>query len=498
MAYALNCLNNGYVSVPTITGGVGAGRICRFDLEVADISSTNPLFGNANTSASSNDTFRLMSATQVQVRAGGQTAAVITIAAGSIPLNTRIILEVFKTSAPAIEVRVNGSTIGSASVSSLVLNQSFSINYLFAGGATNRFRGKVYEADILGSQFLNSSEPNASTWGVGTLVDFPTNGTQWIEYASADVDPPTFTVAPAASAIGQTSATITATINETGSIFWVAVPQGDATPSVAQVIAGQNAAGGAPIDAGSAVATTSLSEVASGFTAATDYKFCVVAQDDEPTPNVQAAVTVVNFTTASAGDTTPPVFTVAPAVASVSQTTATVSATIDETGSIFWVVVPDAESTPSVAQVIAGQNAAGGTPTDAGSAVGTTTLSEGVTGMTASTAYKACFVARDDEGVPNVQATVTTVGFTTAAVPTGTITLTDLSSNAGVLWSSQSGITVDVYDPSSGALVVRKTGLTSTAGGDLDVSDAAIVAGTSYNVFITIGSAIGAVKVTAA
>lgn len=314
----------------------------------------------------------------------------------------------------------------------------------------------------------------------------------------SDVDPPTFTAAPAASAIGQTSATITATINETGSIFWVAVPQGDATPSVAQVIAGQNAAGGAPIDAGSAVATTSLSDVASGFTASTAYKFCVVAQDDEPTPNVQAAVTVVNFTTASAGDTTPPVFTVAPAVTSVSQTTATVSATIDETGSIFWVVVPDTESTPSVAQVIAGQNAAGGAPTDAGSAVGTTTLSEAVAGMTASTAYKACFVAQDDEGVPNVQATVTTVGFTTAAVPTGTITLTDLSSNAGVLWSSQSGITVDVYDPSSGALVVRKTGLTSTAGGDLDVSDAAIVAGTSYNVFITIGSAIGAVKVTAA
>lgn len=297
----------------------------------------------------------------------------------------------------------------------------------------------------------------------------------------SDVDPPTFTVAPAASAIGQTSATITATINETGSIFWVAVPQGDATPSVAQVIAGQNAAGSAPIDAGSAAATTSLSEVASGFTTATPYKFCVVAQDDEPTPNVQAAVTVVNFTTASAGDTTPPVFTVAPAVTSVSQTTATVSATIDETGSIFWVVVPNAEATPSVAQVIAGQNAAGGAPTDAGSAVGTTTLSEGVTGMTASTAYKACFVARDDEGVPNVQATVTTVGFTTAAVPTGTFTTGVLRRLVGGAPLVNTAMTYfRLYNPTNGALVLNRTDLSSDANGRVTCTDAALTAGVEY------------------
>lgn len=308
---------------------------------------------------------------------------------------------------------------------------------------------------------------------VRSVVPAPSGG--------SDVDPPTFTVAPAASAIGQTSATITATINETGSIFWVAVPQGDATPSVAQVIAGQNAAGSAPIDAGSAVGTTSLSEVASGFTAATAYKFCVVAQDDETTPNVQAAVTVVNFTTASAGDTTPPVFTVAPAVTSVSQTTSTVSATIDETGSIFWVVVPNAESTPSVAQVIAGQNAAGGTPTDAGSAVGTTTLSEGVTGMTASTAYKACFVARDDEAVPNVQATVTTVGFTTAAVPTGTFTTGVLRRRVGGGVVANTAMTYfRLYNPTTGALVLNRTDLSSDANGRVTCTDAALAAGVEY------------------
>lgn len=347
------------------------------------------------------------------------------------------------------------------------------------------------EFDLFDFMIWGASKTEAECAGladdVRALIPAPGGG---------DTDAPTFTVAPAVSTIGQTSATVTATINETGSIFWVAVPQGDATPSVAQVIAGQNAAGGAPVDWGSAVGTTTLSESAVGLTAGTPYKFCVVARDDEPTPNVQASVTVVNFTTAAAGDTTPPTFTVAPAVTSITQTGANIGAEINETGSIFYVVVPNAEGTPSVTQVIAGQNAAGGAPSDSGSDVGTTVLSDTIAGLTASTAYKACVVARDDEGTPNVQASVTVVGFTTLANPS--FTLTDLANNADDPWASTSSITVDVYNPSTGALVVRKAGLTSSAGADVVVSDAALVAATTYNVFITIGTAIGAVKATAA
>lgn len=481
MSYALVCTGAGHVTIPTKTTVAGALRICRFDIELTSYT-TAFLYSSAIDNVSNNNV-RINSATQVAVQTTVATTRTITLPANSIPLNTRLVIEVFRTAAPAFEVWVDGVLKGSATISATERDQLMAVNYI--GAATNgtaKIRAKIYEADLFGNTYLNTSAPNASTWGDGTLVGFPTDGTQWLEYASGgDTTPPTFDIAPAASAIGQTSATVTATINETGSIFWVAVPQGDATPSVAQVIAGQNAAGGAPIDAGSAVATTSLSEVASGFTAATAYKFCVVARDDEPTPNVQAAVTTVNFTTAAAGDTTPPVFTVAPAVTSVSQTTATVSAEIDETGSIFWVVVPNAESTPSVAQVIAGQNAAGGTPTDAGSAVGTTTLSEGVAGMTASTAHKACFVARDDEAVPNVQATVTTVGFTTAAVPTGTFTTGVLRRRVGGGVVANTAMTYfRLYNPTTGALVLNRTDLSSDANGQVTCTDAAITAGVEY------------------
>lgn len=86
----------------------------------------------------------------------------------------------------------------------------------------------------------------------------------------------------------------------------------------------------------------------------------------------------------------------------------------------------------------------------------------------------------------------------TATAPTvPSFTLTDLANNSNAPWANTSGITIDVYNVSTGALVVRKTGLTSTAGADLVVSDAALVVGTTYNVVISIGAAIGAAKVTA-
>jgi hypothetical protein len=118
-----------------------------------------------------------------------------------------------------------------------------------------------------------------------------------------------------------------------------------------------------------------------------------------------------------------------------------------------------------------------------------------LTGLTAATAYTIEVRAINAAGNGSWSSSAP---FTTAAVVVPSFTLTDLTNNANAPWASTANITVDVYNPSTGALVVRKTGLTSTAGADLVVSDAALVAATTYNVFITIGTAIGAVKATAA
>lgn len=192
-----------------------------------------------------------------------------------------------------------------------------------------------------------------------------------------------------------------------------------------------------------------------------------------------------------ASDVTPPTFTVPPAVSSITQTGGTATATINETGSIFYVIVPQAQATPSVAQVIAGQNASGAAPIDSGSAVGTTTLSDAFTGLTAGQAYKACFVARDDEPTPNVQASVTVVNFTAAAAPAGTITITGVVNNTDTPWASAAVDAATVMPPSLGSVVVNKTGLSVTVGADLVITDAAIVTGTEYIIILKIGTAYG-------
>lgn len=225
-----------------------------------------------------------------------------------------------------------------------------------------------------------------------------------------------------------------------------------------------------------------------GLTSSTAYTIRVMAVNASGSG---AWSTSAPFTTSAGGDTTPPTFTSAPAVSSITQTGGTATATIDEAGSIFYVIVPQAESTPSVSQVIAGQSASGTAPIDSGSAVGTTTLSDAFTGLTAGAAYKACFVARDDEATPNVQATVTVVNFNAAAAPVGTITITGVANNTNTPWISAAVDSATVMPISLGSVVVNKTGLSTTAGADLVVTDASIATGTEYIIILKIGTAYG-------
>ena len=52
----------------------------------------------------------------------------------------------------------------------------------------------------------------------------------------------------------------------------------------------------------------------------------------------------------------------------------------------------------------------------------------------------------------------------------------------GALKASQTGVTVFVNNSTTGALVVKLTGQTTTAGADMSITDAALVSGTWYRV----------------
>lgn len=64
-----------------------------------------------------------------------------------------------------------------------------------------------------------------------------------------------------------------------------------------------------------------------------------------------------------------------------------------------------------------------------------------------------------------------------------------LKNNAGTVLANETGVVCNVYNTSTGALVVRKTGLTSSAAGIVSVTDAAMAAGTTYSYEIVLTGA---------
>lgn len=117
---------------------------------------------------------------------------------------------------------------------------------------------------------------------------------------AGDTDPPTFDSAPATSSITTSGFTVDASIDEGGDIYYVVVADGDPAPTTANVLGGVANGGGAAIKSGSGTNLAdpfTLSSAVTGLSAGIAYDVYVVAQDDESTPNVQAAVTLVNVKT---------------------------------------------------------------------------------------------------------------------------------------------------------------------------------------------------------
>lgn len=99
-----------------------------------------------------------------------------------------------------------------------------------------------------------------------------------------------------------------------------------------------------------------------------------------------------------------------------------------------------------------------------------------------------------------VNATLGTIGvsaFDATIVTEASITTDVLKNNTGTVLASTSGIIASVYDLSTGALVVRKTGLTSDGSGVVTFSDVSLSNGTEYLVTITIATADGVARITA-
>lgn len=101
-----------------------------------------------------------------------------------------------------------------------------------------------------------------------------------------------------------------------------------------------------------------------------------------------------------------------------------------------------------------------------------------ITGRTPGSSDQVRVRARDAAGNVSTPALATTVNLPSG----GAVTLSTppLKNNTGTLLANLSGITVNVYNATSGVLVVQKTGLSSSAAGVVTFSDGALVAGSTY------------------
>jgi hypothetical protein len=115
---------------------------------------------------------------------------------------------------------------------------------------------------------------------------------------------------------------------------------------------------------------------------------------------------------------------------------------------LYFVVVPNADATPSAAQVVAGTNAADGTPSWANNGkvynvgVGQSIWMEGPNGLIPTTAYKLCGVQKDTD---TTLSAVKTVSFTT--IDAAPLVVAKTPSNGWKTASLSDSLTIQFSDP---------------------------------------------------
>lgn len=273
---------------------------------------------------------------------------------------------------------------------------------------------------------------------------------------SGDSTAPTLSSASVTS-VGTTTGTGNVTTNEGNGTLYSIVSASATAPSAAQIQAGNDHTGSAAVWSGNqAVSSTGAKTFSiTGLTASTAYY--AHFQHKDSANNNSSVVTSAQFTTGTADTTNP---TMTGSVTISAKTTTSYTAT--------WSAGSD-----NVAVTGYEYRLNAGSWVDLGSVL-TVNISARTPGATDT------FEVRAYDAAGN-RATALSQSITLFI---GTITIPAVKDwGTGNLKTAQTGVQVDIHNISTGALVVRKTGQTTHATtGVCVVTDAAIVAGTTYEV----------------
>ncbi len=202
--------------------------------------------------------------------------------------------------------------------------------------------------------------------------------------------------------------TLSVTISENGTGYYLVQAAEDAAPNVAAVLAGNSFV---------MTANSMVNQPITGLAAAKLYKIYFVARD--ATNHVQASVQSVALNTTVAPDLTPPVTAAGPSISvAATDSTVSVSQTINEAGTGYYLMQAADLTPPTVAAAKAATSFAMSANTPAVVAL---------SGLSASTAYTYFFVAKD--AANNDQAAVQSVSVTTTGLPSGYV------SQGGLTWT---------------------------------------------------------------
>lgn len=328
---------------------------------------------------------------------------------------------------------------------------AMSANVAATAAITGLTASTAYKIYFIAKDTANNLQTAVQSVAATTLAPAPVAAPAPPPAPAPDVTAPVTTVAPSVSGTTATATTLSATINETGTGYYLVQAAAAVAPTVAAVQAGTSFAMTANVAATPAI---------SGLTASTAYKIYFVAKD--AANNVQAAVQNVAVTTTAAPDVTAPTTTVAPAVSGTTDTATTLSVSINEAGTGYYLVQAAAAAAPTVAAVQAGTSFA---------MTANVAATPAISGLTASTAYKVYFVAKD--AANNVQAAVQNVAITTTAAPDVTAPTTTVAPSISGTTDTGTTFSATINEAGTGYYLVQAAAATAP-------TVAAVQAGTSF------------------
>jgi sugar lactone lactonase YvrE len=305
--------------------------------------------------------------------------------------------------------------------------------YKFNQGAHNSYNGSI-------TSLTDATSNNFD----GTLNGFALTGTtsNWAYDASNPFDFSLFeNSTPSSASITQSGFTINTDVDRAGIIYYVVLADGAAAPTSAEVKAGTGNSGSTAVTSGNATVSTgdfSNAFSVSGLSGNTTYDVYTVAENDESPPRIQTTPTKIEVATS---DTMAPVFeNSTPSAASITSAGLTLNTDIDEAGTIYYVVVADAATAPTSAEVKAGTGSGSSgevTSGNAGVSTGDFSNAFSITGLAGATNYDVYVVAEDDEGTPNLQSAPSKIDVSTLnTAPTFTSTaVTDVKAGSAYIYA---------------------------------------------------------------